>query len=236
MLAQPEARPSVRNGRRPARCGGGNARGPDRRRRRGVGAVGLALAEQPAACVRRSRRARPGTGALAERNGERNGLQARTRVLRLDVLNPKERREAGLAQSANCVVTNPPFFDAATVRASPDESKARAHVMRRAAPRCLDRGLARDARAERTVSHDPPARGARRDPGCDRKPARRAGGSAGSSDERRERAPPACLGRKRLKSAAARCAGACPARSRQTAAAEADAFHRGERARSIGVG
>src|SRR6202020_2413469 len=71
----------------------------------------------------------PELAQLAESNAARNGLQARTRVLRLDALNPKERREAGLAESASCVVTNPPFFDAKTVRASPDAGKARAHVL-----------------------------------------------------------------------------------------------------------
>ena len=80
--------------------------------------------------IRRSRRDRPRTGGGSPAsNAADNGLQARARVLRLDALVPKERREAGLAQSANCVVTNPPFFDAATVRASPDESKARAHIL-----------------------------------------------------------------------------------------------------------
>ena len=125
-----EARPSRRDGRRAARRGGGrrSAR-PDRRRRR------------------RSRRGRPGARSahalasvdlveidpelarLAESNAARNGLQARARVLRLDALNSTERREAGLVESASCVVTNPPFFDAETVRASPDEGKARAHVL-----------------------------------------------------------------------------------------------------------
>jgi tRNA1(Val) A37 N6-methylase TrmN6 len=71
----------------------------------------------------------PEVAALAKGNAERNGLQSRTRVLRLDILNPRARREAGLAESAGCVVTNPPFFDAKAVRASPDESKARAHVL-----------------------------------------------------------------------------------------------------------
>ena len=33
---------------------------------------------------------------------------------------------------ADCVVTNPPFFDASAVRASPDKGKARAHVLPRA--------------------------------------------------------------------------------------------------------
>ena len=49
--------------------------------------------------------------------------------MRLDALNSRERREAGLVESANCVVTNPPFFDAHAVRVSPDEGKARAHVL-----------------------------------------------------------------------------------------------------------
>jgi tRNA1(Val) A37 N6-methylase TrmN6 len=95
----------------------------------GVGAVGLALAQRnPLASVDLVE-LDPELAALAKGNAERNGLQARTRVLRLDVLNARERREAGLPESANCVVTNPPFFDAKTVRASPDEGKARAHVL-----------------------------------------------------------------------------------------------------------
>jgi tRNA1(Val) A37 N6-methylase TrmN6 len=94
----------------------------------GVGAVGLALAQRyPLASVDLVE-LDPELAQLAESNAARNGLQARTRVLRLDVLNPKERREAGLVESANCIVTNPPFFDAETVRASPDKAKARAHV------------------------------------------------------------------------------------------------------------
>ena len=82
----------------------------------------------------------PELAQLAESNAARNGLQARTRVLRLDALNPKERREAGLAESASCVVTNPPFFDAKAVRVSPDKGKARAHVLpgRRRARRLAD--------------------------------------------------------------------------------------------------
>ena len=95
----------------------------------GVGAVGLALAQRnPLASVDLVE-VDPKLARLAETNAERNGLQARTRVLRLDALNPRERRETGLAESANCVVTNPPFFDAKTVRVSPDEGRARAHVL-----------------------------------------------------------------------------------------------------------
>ncbi len=96
----------------------------------GVGAVGLALA-------RRSERAffdlieiDPDLARLAGINTARNGLEARVRVLRADVLAPGERRAAGLAdETADCVVTNPPFFEPGTVRASPDRGRTRAHVL-----------------------------------------------------------------------------------------------------------
>jgi tRNA1(Val) A37 N6-methylase TrmN6 len=95
----------------------------------GIGAVGLALAERnPVASVDLVE-IDPDLAHLAERNAARNGLETRTRVLQLDVLSPKARREAGLTEPAGCVVTNPPFFDAGSVRASPDEGKARAHVL-----------------------------------------------------------------------------------------------------------
>jgi tRNA1(Val) A37 N6-methylase TrmN6 len=98
----------------------------------GVGAVGLALAQRSALASVDLVEIDSDLAQIAESNAARNGLEARTRVLRLDALNSHERREAGLAQSANCVVTNPPFFEAAAVRASPDEGRARAHVMPRA--------------------------------------------------------------------------------------------------------
>ena len=103
----------------------------------GVGAVGLALAQRSTLAFVDLVEIDPGLARLAERNAALNGLQARTRVLRLDALVPRERRETGLTESASCVLTNPPFFDARAVRASPDESKARAHVLGRD-------GLARD--------------------------------------------------------------------------------------------
>jgi tRNA1(Val) A37 N6-methylase TrmN6 len=98
----------------------------------GVGAVGLALAKGSALASADLVEIDPALAELAESNAARNGLQARTRVLRLDALNSSERRAAGLAQSANWVVTNPPFFEATAVRASPDEGRARAHVLLRA--------------------------------------------------------------------------------------------------------
>ena len=95
----------------------------------GVGAVGLALAQRNPLAPADLVEVDPELARLAESNAVRNGLETRTRVLRLDALNSRERREAGLAESANWVVTNPPFFDARAVRASPDAGKARAHVL-----------------------------------------------------------------------------------------------------------
>ena len=216
-----EARPSGRDGRRPARCGGGrrSAR-PDRRRRRGGRrgrpGAGSALIRLRPSILSRSI---PSWRRLPKGNAARNGLQARTRVLRLDVLNPRERREAGLAESAGCVVTNPPFFDAKAVRASPDESKARAHVLAGAEAGAtladwIQASLAILAPGGRFVMiHRPDALSA--DPRRDWKPARRACASAGSSDDRRERASPARLGRERLQGPAAPRARARPARGRR---------------------
>ena len=98
----------------------------------GVGAVGLALAERSLLAHVDLVELDPELAELAKDNAKRNGLADRARVLRLDALDPRERREAGLVESADCVVTNPPFFEARAVRVSPDEGKARAHVMPRA--------------------------------------------------------------------------------------------------------
>jgi tRNA1(Val) A37 N6-methylase TrmN6 len=96
----------------------------------GVGAVGLALAQRSERAFADLIEIDPDLAALAESNAARNGLEARARVLRLDVLKPAERREAGLAdETADCVVTNPPFFQSGTVRVSPDQDRARAHVL-----------------------------------------------------------------------------------------------------------
>ncbi len=199
----------------------------------GVGAVGLALAQRSSLASVDLLEIDPEVAALAKGNAERNGLQSRTRVLRLDVLNPRERREAGLAESAGCVVTNPPFFDAKAVRASPDESKARAHVLAGAEAGAtladwIQASLAILAPGGRFVMiHRPDALSA--DPRRDRKPARRAGASAGSSDDRRERASPARLGRERLKGPAALAPGLILHGADGRLTAEADAIHRGER-------
>jgi tRNA1(Val) A37 N6-methylase TrmN6 len=96
----------------------------------GVGAVGLALAQRnPLASVDLVE-LDPEAARLAEANAARNWLSKRVRVLRLDALSPKERRAAELVDgAADCVVTNPPFFESKAVRVSPDQGKARSHVL-----------------------------------------------------------------------------------------------------------
>jgi len=95
----------------------------------GAGAVALAILSRS-----------PGAGAdlveidadlasLAAGNAARNGLAAQTRIFQLDVCDRSVRRAAGLADGeADAVVTNPPFFDPATVRVSPEPARARAYV------------------------------------------------------------------------------------------------------------
>jgi len=95
----------------------------------GVGAVGLAILSRCERLAADLVEIDAGLAELAARNAALNGLAQRARILRLDILDARARREAGLAdEEADAVVTNPPFFDPATVRASPDEARARAHV------------------------------------------------------------------------------------------------------------
>ena len=77
----------------------------------GVGAVGLALAKRSALVSADLVEIDPELARLAESNAARNGLQARARVLRLDALDPASAARRGSAESADCVVTNPPFFE-----------------------------------------------------------------------------------------------------------------------------
>jgi tRNA1(Val) A37 N6-methylase TrmN6 len=95
----------------------------------GVGAVGLALTQRSELASADLVEIDPELARLSESNAERNGFRARARVLRLDALSSRERREAGLVEAADCVVTNPPFFEVSAVRVSPDQRKARAHVL-----------------------------------------------------------------------------------------------------------
>lgn len=95
----------------------------------GVGAVGLALIQRWPEAQGALVEIDPELAALARENATLNGLSARARVVAADALDAPSRREAGLADGeADLVVTNPPFFDARSVRASPDLGRARAHV------------------------------------------------------------------------------------------------------------
>ena len=88
----------------------------------GVGAAGLGVAFAcPQAEVDLIERD-AATAALAAENIATNALRAR--VLELDVLSPA-RRQAG---TADLVISNPPFYDSARVRASPDPARRAAHV------------------------------------------------------------------------------------------------------------
>lgn len=96
----------------------------------GVGAVGLAVAlRAPQAQVRLVER-QEDIAALAAENARANGLSERVAVVNCDLLGAGARRSAGLPNaSSSAVLTNPPFYEADSVRASPHTSRAEAHVL-----------------------------------------------------------------------------------------------------------
>ena len=95
----------------------------------GVGAVGLAILRRHGSTTLDCVEIDPTIAEISAENAARNGLAARTRVIRADVLDARARRAEGLAdEAADLVVTNPPFFEPGVVRASPQPAKARAHV------------------------------------------------------------------------------------------------------------
>jgi tRNA1(Val) A37 N6-methylase TrmN6 len=96
----------------------------------GVGAVGLAIALRLPKARIDLIEIDPALSALARENAAANGVGARARIVTADAMSATARRAAGLTDGeADLVVTNPPFFDAAAVRASPDPRRARAHVL-----------------------------------------------------------------------------------------------------------
>ena len=133
----------------------------------GVGAVGLALLQRWPEARGDLVEIDPELAALARDNAALNGLRPARASSRSTRSRRARRREAGLADGeADLVVTNPPFFDALKVRASPDAGRARAHVApaRRgaaSAARSLDRRQPRPAGAGRALRHDPSPRRAR---------------------------------------------------------------------------
>nr|WP_301302057.1 methyltransferase [Methylorubrum extorquens] len=95
-----------------------------------TGAVGLAVARltevSRVVLVERD----PDLVALAHENAAANGLDARVAVIEADLLAPgAQRRAAGLEpDSADIVLTNPPFFEEGAHRPSPVPQKASAHT------------------------------------------------------------------------------------------------------------
>lgn len=93
-----------------------------------TGAVGLMAAarEEGARFVFVERD--PALAELCRRNCLRNGVDATVAVI--DVLDREARLEAGLApDSADWVLTNPPFLEEGQARISPDRGRAAAHAL-----------------------------------------------------------------------------------------------------------
>jgi tRNA1(Val) A37 N6-methylase TrmN6 len=94
----------------------------------GVGAAGLALAKRAGAIELTLVEIDPWLASLARDNAAANAVAAN--VVVLDVTAPAEAfASTGLSpDSADIVLMNPPFNDAARHRVSPDEARASAHV------------------------------------------------------------------------------------------------------------
>jgi tRNA1(Val) A37 N6-methylase TrmN6 len=100
----------------------------------GIGAVGLAALRRMGGAHADLVERDAGLAALAGQNAVRNGLAAQTRILCVDIGEARARRHAGLVDAAaDLVLTNPPFFDARSVRVSPEARKANAHVFDKSA-------------------------------------------------------------------------------------------------------
>jgi tRNA1(Val) A37 N6-methylase TrmN6 len=105
----------------------------------GVGAAGLAVAALRPAVTLGLVEIDPALAPLAAENLARNDMAARGKVHLCDVLDSASRQNAGLVTGcAEVVVTNPPFFDPAQGRASPQAAKRSAHVMPISGPAALE--------------------------------------------------------------------------------------------------
>lgn len=95
----------------------------------GVGAVGLALAlwNPGANCALLEFNA--AAAALSRGNIAFNSLSERVKTIEADLFDVEARRAAGLIESADLVVSNPPFYAPGASRASPDQDRAMAHVL-----------------------------------------------------------------------------------------------------------
>ncbi len=95
----------------------------------GVGAVALGVLVRHALTYADCVEIDPALAGIAAGNALRNGLACRARVIPVDIFDARARSISGLAdETADLVVSNPPFFESGTVRASPDPFRARAHV------------------------------------------------------------------------------------------------------------
>lgn len=91
-----------------------------------TGLVGLRAAQlEPAARVTLIER-EPDLVALAQENSAGNGLEARVSVAEADTF--RLGGDARFREAFDCVLTNPPFYEAGKGRRSPDEKRARAHA------------------------------------------------------------------------------------------------------------
>lgn len=90
----------------------------------GVGSAGLALLARKIAWQVTLVEIDPALAALASENAERNGFASAARIVRGDVT-----QSIALPMDAfDLVIMNPPFNDGASLQASPDAARARAHV------------------------------------------------------------------------------------------------------------
>lgn len=106
----------------------------------GCGAAGLAVARRNSALRLLLVEREPVLAELAGRNAALNDLAARAVVAQVDVLDARARAAAHVAtNSADVLITNPPYLEAAQTRASPDPLRASAHTFEQ--PDGLDRWL-----------------------------------------------------------------------------------------------
>ncbi|HRF07851.1 MAG TPA: methyltransferase [Xanthobacteraceae bacterium] len=91
----------------------------------GVGTAGLAMLARKIAWQVTLVEIDPALSALSSENAERNGFANSVRIVRGDVT-----QSIALPMDAfDLVIMNPPFNDGASLQASPDASRARAHVV-----------------------------------------------------------------------------------------------------------
>lgn len=93
-----------------------------------TGAVGLMVAARETALRLAFVERDPGLAELCRRNCRENGLAAEVFVA--DLLDKASRQAAGLRpESADIVLTNPPFLEEGQARISPDRGRASAHTL-----------------------------------------------------------------------------------------------------------